>query len=379
MKNIAILGLFHDLNLGDPLICRTVEQLYSKYETDVISWQEIDLRSYKEQLRYRSKYHSFFERGLMYFLKKHESLFTDELRIKYYAFKLRRLLTECQKGIIAGGGIIHYKFHDYCIGISAFIRACNKKNIPVVINAVGVEGYDQCSPKCKLFAKYLSYPNIQLISTRDDVSTLKVKYNITKPVYQVIDSVALCKEILPTPVLHDKARKVGIGLIRESVLYEYRIDNKPDKLYRYYVDIVRILEKEGIEYEFFCNGYKADADLINGIEARLNRQFRVIIPQTIEEMVSLISSYRGIITARMHSCIVAYAYNKPAVALGWNEKLAYWYQTIGRPYGCIPYEQLSAELAVNNFFKLEKEKYNENLRQQLDNQYKEMLTKAIQV
>lgn len=94
-------------------------------------------------------------------LSKYNVDLFHEIRIRFISFGFAQLLKGQDKAIIAGGGIIHYKFHDYYAGICAFILACQRLNVPCIINAVGVEGYNRKSSKCRMFAKFLSLPIVK--------------------------------------------------------------------------------------------------------------------------------------------------------------------------------------------------------------------------
>ena len=359
MKRIAILGLHSDCNLGDPLICQIVMKLYQKYSNERIEWTKVDLRFYhasiirlfqnkKRRLLYLF-FHWFFKR-LSFF----RFAFIHDMRIKYLSYEMEELIKGANCALIAGGGIIHYKYHDYYAGICSFILACQRNHIPLAINAVGVEGFDKEDPKCKMFIKYLNSPIIKIITTRDDIDTINNSYinpQSTIPVLKTTDPAIFSNDFLHFPVIKDG--KIGIGIIREDVFLHYKIASPVDLLYDYYTGLVIELEKRGIEYEFFTNGLNSDLGIVSRIEKNLNRSLTVRVPHDTQDLLSIIASYRGIISARMHSCIVAYSFNLPAIAFNWNSKLRMWFSNIGEPDCCFELNNLNPVSVVDMFLEAE--------------------------
>lgn len=370
MKKLAILGLMNEPNQGDPLICECVKYLYGSSISDDVSWQLFDLRfifkyfisSDKKTLIYKKGY-SFI--GLIY--KRYPWKIFYKLKIfllsKTYEGNLKN--TNC--GIIAGGGIIHYKFHDYALPICAFIKACNSKGIPIVINAVGIEGYDNKNIKCQQMRRYMSYPNVIKITTRDDLNLLKEFYltpNSRCEIKKVIDPAVFSSQIFS--LLRDPHSEViGIGLIRSNIFKDYRVEYSVEDIVNYYVSLIKTLQKRELKFAFFINGFSGDLDLVPIIEERTGIKINVSIPKTPQELVETISGYKGIITARMHSCIVAYSLNIPAVAFEWCEKLRFWGETIGAPRSILSMKELNAETAIQRLEDLQLSGYNDSIRKNL--------------
>ena len=73
--------------------------------------------------------------------------------------------------------------------------------------------------------------------------------------------------------------------------------------------------------------------------------------QDSQELVSLISSFKGIITARLHSCIVAYSLDVPAIAISWTKKVADFFALIKQPDRAIDIENLNVNYIMKVFEK----------------------------
>lgn len=150
-------------------------------------------------------------------------------------------------------------------------------------------------------------------------------------------------------------------------------------LLNFYAGVVIELEKRNIHYEFYTNGLSKDLDIMQGIEKILNRRFNVRVPRTIDDFLSMIASFDGIICARTHSCIAAYSFGRPAVAFDWCEKVPIWFQNINEPSNCLPINKLDPAYAVDKLLELKNRGYDELLREKLEKQHIEILKYAIRL
>lgn len=380
MKKIVVMGLFTDPNQGDPLIHRTVKELYSRCSDEKIEWKDLNFRFFLEGLprkfSIRVAKRLFCEVGRYAFKFNLKILY--DIRVKILAYCMKQHFKGYDGVLLVGGGVIHYKFHDYWTTISASLLACKKLSIPMIINAVGVEGFDEKDPKCQLLSKYMQIGSLRFISTRDDVDTLKEKYlNGNSSIYatKVIDPVIFCSKLFDVSV--QKKGFVGVGLLWKNFMKKYREKVSVADLRKYYIDLVEELERQNIKWEFFTNGLETDTDLIPELEEHFNRKFEVRIPRDTDEFMSMIASYRGIITARMHGCITAYSFDVPAVAYNWVEKVGFWFQNIHHPERTIMLDNLDGAVAVQRFLTAEKEGYESDLRKELEEGHLKAIKKAL--
>lgn len=382
MKRIAFLGYHTDRNLGDPLICQTVRHIYENVLTENAQWIELNLRDCFEGLpktlgnRLRKSLFVFCRRA------SHHSQWAlwDNLRVNLASRSYSTLLSDVDWGIVAGGGIIHFRTHDSWIGVCAFIKACRKRNIPVVLNAVGVEGFDKDNHRCRLLSQALSSQNVKYISTRDDISTLQqyLTEDPQKTTEKVVDPAIFCSQLFRISK-DTQSRTIGVGLIRHNICRDYLADYDEKRLPEYYAGICRGIEQMGYQWEFFTNGNAEDLDIVPAIEKLLGISVKVRIPHSAYELVETISHYKGIVSARMHSCIVAYALDIPAVAFVWNEKLSFWGMNIQKPRNYIPLDKLNASLALKILQEdLEKE-YDVQVRKELEDSYLTSVRTAIRM
>lgn len=229
-----------------------------------------------------------------------------------------------------------------------------------------------------MLSKYLNYPIVKYISTRDDIRTLKDEYinrRNSTPIVKVSDPVILCSKLFSINAKPNSM--IGIGLIRDNIFQDYKVDAHPDILYNFYCTLAEELDKWGLKYEFFTNGLKEDLNIIHIIEKKLNRSIQVRVPNNVIELLSIIASYRGIITARMHSCIVAYSFNIPAVAMNWNNKVSMWFNNINKADCCFDLDKLVPSAMIEKMLELESKGYEKEVRDKLEKEYMQMFKSAI--
>lgn len=382
MKRIAFLGYHTDANLGDPLICQTVQYMFKNVLTEETQWIPLNLRDCFEGVPMTMK--NRIIKGLFVFFRRlnhhiHLSL-CDTLRVDLAAMGYDTLLRDADWGIAAGGGVIHYRTHDSWIGVCAFIKACEKRAIPVVLNAVGVEGFEPNNHRCQLLSHYLCATNVKYISTRDDYATLQ-KYlscTPTKKADKVVDPAIFSSEVFRISK-NPHSRTIGVGLIRNTIFRDYHADYDMYCLPTYYAGLCKGIEEMGYSWEFFTNGSREDLAVVPDIEKLMGERIKVRIPKTAEELVAIIARYRGIVSARMHSCIVAYSLQIPAVAFVWNEKLAFWGQNIKQSQNYISVDKIDARRALEILVQNLEKAPDEQVRKELEECYLSSVKTAVQM
>ena len=141
---------------------------------------------------------------------------------------------------------------------------------------------------------------------------------------------------------------IGIGLIRPNIFREFGYDLSDDEVLNLYTDIIKLLLDRNLRIIMFTNGVEKDALFGEKINSKLGVKLRVVTPHNDEEFISTVSSFRAIVSARMHASIVAYSLNIPSINLCWNKKLIHFYENIGYTNRCIIPELFSAEYIVDS-------------------------------
>jgi len=289
---------------------------------------------------------------------------------QYYCFKKTEMpkLEKSDIIIFGGGGLIKYHQQTFHFTIDTVTRFANRKGVPVIINSVGVEGYEEGHPGCMLLKKALNLDCIKYISTRDDFEVLKNNF-MTNPrikVESVCDPAFWTKETYGVEKKEPQEEKrVGLNTIRFGIFrkYMYKVNrNKLDEMYR---DLAFRLHDDGYKVEFFTNGVVGDINYINKLMEKypeLEEITSITQPQTPKELVELISGYDRYLAARLHASIVGSVLGVPNVSLVWNIKQILFGEMVGMPQNYLTKEAFNADTVYERLMAAEPYVMNEELK-----------------
>lgn len=355
-SRLVLAGLYDDKNLGDPIIAYSTEWLISN---NLPQKGNIIHLSLFPKLPFIYRLHAFIKRKLG--LSTRETEFKRKLS-NYY----RQYIQPHDFIIFVGGGLIKYKIQNLHIVLSEFLKTAEQKQAKVVFNSLGVEGYDEESPQCQMLKqaiqKVIKSGTLIYFTTRDDIDTLKTKYldNQTSiPCMRVADPAVWCADAYNIATKKNN-NTIGIGIIRENIFTDYEIPYTGDKLAQLYIDIIKELGRQNEKISLFTNGLAHDNVFALQIQKKLQEQnihCNLQIPQTPHELIDMISQYKGIISARLHSCIIAYSLGIPAIGLVWNDKLTLFGKNIEAEDYFICYDKFSAPYIIQQFRKAVSEGY----------------------
>lgn len=237
--------------------------------------------------------------------------------------------------VFAGGGLIKFHQQNFHMYIDEITSVADRYGIPVVLNAVGIEGYKDNDVRCKILKNALNRSCVKAISTRDDLKLLREKYVVGRR----IKTSLVCDPALWSAETYDvepsKGNTVGIGVIRPEIFSLYGKAASKDALLVLYKTIINELESRKIKFKLFTNGARRDQEFIYDIKNYMQRDdgFDSLIepiPDDGRELVERISRYGRILTCRMHAAVIAYSLGVPAVSVVWNRKLQYFAEITGQ-------------------------------------------------
>lgn len=330
---VCFLGLYKESNLGDEVITCCTEELYAQYLGPKVECTRLYLDKAEKLMHFNwilKRINSLFwhltSRDLYEQIYKYEAIALSTI---YFARNLKRF----DLVVVNGGGLIKFTHQFFGYSIQALLNCCSRKNIPVVINAVGVEEYDSVNVKCQYLKQALRSPSLYYISTRDNLDTLINNYFDGQPIIpcrQVCDPAVWASEIYKIKS-KPNTNVVGLGIAWFDIFsaHYYRLsDNEAEQLY---VNIVEMMIQNGHEVELFTNGAENDNAAAKHVQNRLKERnievaFRAPVNDT--NLIEIISQYKAIVATRLHSCIIAYSLNIPAIGLVWNPKLSLWGENI---------------------------------------------------
>lgn len=355
-----LIGILQQKNLGDNIIYANTKYLISNVDKTA-NFKQLDL-SKSLPLVYK-----VFRKASKYCLTENKYI---EYMISFYENLYAEYINNIDKIIFAGGGLIKYKYQFFWAQISAIIRLAEKKNIPVFMNAVGVEGYSETNKKCQILKQHLNKSIVKQITLRNDSALFLSDYLTNKEIicYEAGDPALFTNQTYKTEKKDSKT--IGIGLVRSKIFLTNEINFSEKEVINFYINLINALNKEGYNIKIFTNGLKADSEYIETIISRCNLSAdSIFIPQTDEELVSFISDCDFIFASRLHACIVSYSLNIPCVGFIWNEKLKMFGDQIGMPERFITYDKLNPENLITIYnnthsvsYDAERRKYLEDLQ-----------------
>ncbi|WP_289225387.1 polysaccharide pyruvyl transferase family protein [Bacteroides acidifaciens] len=355
-RKICFVGLYNEKNLGDPIIFDCTEWLYGKcVESGDFVSQRLYLdyvqKTYRPSIMWkvRNRVARIFSPGRLY------SLSFEKMIFKKTREYFETYIKDFDLVVVVGGGIVKWTYQFFYAELTALLNAAESLNVPVVFNAVGVEGYSDSDFKCRMLKQAMQLPALIHVSTRDDLETLAGKYydgNPRRPLLRVSDPAVWVSEAYG--IKKKESRKIGVGVVRGGIFNDNAIDFGPVELLTLYKDVIRTLAADGCDVEVFTNGLPADNDFAEQVCASLVEDGVSVCrryPENTHELVDIISGYMAIVAARLHACIIAYSLDVPAVGLVWNDKLPLFGRNILAEDNFIKHDDFSAAKIVGQLYK----------------------------
>lgn len=395
-------------NLGDLIIYETaryiIEGILSKYHVENYEIIPVDISSYKgrtmkgglklldapkeiltkmiDKLSQKDKFFHYFPTATFKLLKKK---WHWTVRYKYYVQFEKPKLKDVDIIVFGGGGLIKFhqqNFHFYIDDITVFAE---KANIPVLLNAQGIEGYDENDPNCQILKAALNRNCVKYISTRDDLAMLSTCYisNSDIEVEKVCDPAFWIREAYSIKARSLSAKKIGINVIRSNIWSQYLYpDINRSMLGELYYDLIRRLYQAKYEIELFSNGIETDTKFIKWLLKKypdLQEKYHITIaaPQTPAELIRLIDGYDRVLAVRLHSAIIGTVLGIPNVSIVWNRKQLLFGQEINMPQNFITREELQSDVIFQRLLNAKPYQmnaiYKESVYQSLETQLKKWL------
>lgn len=339
---IACVGLYNETNLGDPILARCSEWIIEQVHPEVQITKRVPLDHAEKKL---GKNNLFIHKCVLKLVYLAQKFFDHETSMRWYwDYRIhcnkryfRKEFKDADFAICVGGGLIKYKKQTLWRSVSGAIEAAAALNKPMILNAVGIEGYSNSNYRCQLLKRHLSLNAVRYITTRDDIDTLRNKYldhNPSIPCQAVADPAVWAAECYG--ILKEKeSNTIGIGVARGDIFKDYGVSLSSDELKRLYIELSLDLVKQGYDIEIFTNGAEADKDMAMSVYFELDEIAKSGISLRLEskpeQLVAQIASYKAIIATRLHACIIAYSLDIPAIGLVWNDKQMFFGKNIGAP------------------------------------------------
>jgi len=375
LKKIAVVGLYDIKNVGDNILCDTTQFLIKKNlgKVDII---EVDVNPAKSTFKNISKL-KFKIWVLLYFgsriLFSYKS--ASKFRYKYEYFmwwikinkNLKKQLLNVDAIVFAGGGFLKFRTQGLNYYVEQIIKIAHKHNIPVMMNGVGIEGYDEKDIRCQKMKKVINMDCVKVITTRDDVEILQNNYIYNKNIRTSLvgDPALWINECYEVNKHQSDSKLIGINLIRGKIYQAYGNSLSEFDLLLFYKKLITGIEKRGWDWLLFSNGMKSDQAFGEKLLMALNiknRQKLTNPKSDIKEYLELVASFKCVFGARLHACITAYALDVPVVGLIWNEKIEMFSKIIDKSQNFFTEENLDIEKILDTIEKSFEDKYSKENR-----------------
>lgn len=271
------------------------------------------------------------------------------IHYKYFRDNEMDKLKDADMIIFCGGGLIKYHQQNFHFYLDEITKIAEENNIPVIMNAVGIEGYSERNPECRILKKAVNRKCMVSITVRDDIEMLREKY-ITNPdimTQRVCDPAFWIKETYGIEKDRERYHRhvIGLNLIRPKIFREYMYDVSEEELISLYVKIIQKLSGQGYKVRLFSNGVAAD-DKLGRTILRLHPELSdtdCFLPETPEELISFINGCERVMALRLHASIISTVLGVPNVSLVWNRKQPLFGRQVGMEENYITKENFNAE------------------------------------
>lgn len=378
MKKVAVIGLYAIKNAGDNILCEATQYLI-KQKNPEVQIVEVDvnprIKSYKglELIPFWISKVLIRISGSIF---KYENSSKFRYYYEYFMWwlkinrKFKTQLKDVDAIVFAGGGFLKFRTQGLNYYIEQIMKIAKKNNIPVMMNGVGIEGYSETDIRCQRLKKAINQDCFKVITTRDDIDTLKNNYivNPNTKIAHVGDPALWVPECYNMKRNENPSNVVGINVIRGRVYQAYGNTLSEFELLNFYKKLVQGVEERGWDWVLFSNGMAADQKFGAMLLRALGCSDRTKILPTANNSVDFleqIRSFKLVFGARLHACITSYALDVPVVGLIWSEKLRIFADVIGKKNSYFEESELNIDNILDAMEREMNSNYDKSIRDDL--------------
>lgn len=338
---IGVVGLYSNENIGDYLLVESAKFLLKKHSPDVslrdidVDPRDVEIFSGKRLINIR----------VFDILSRYKNLVFSVVRIPalqyYYEYFFwwvkvnwfyKSIIKDVDGLVIAGGGFLKFRTQGLNYLVEQIVKIAEKRNIPVMFSSVGIEGFDPKDIRCRKLQKTINSDIVKVITTRDDIDTLRDKYITNEktvtdlvgdPVFWLQDCFSIKRQV--------GSKKIGINLVNPNNYMAYGGEADYFKIDNFYKNLIQELSIRNADFYLFTNGMEVDQKFGRRLVSAMNLPKEKLLrrPQDSPEFLEVMSGFGIILSARMHAGIVAYALDIPKVGLIWSEKIDFFAKITG--------------------------------------------------
>ena len=386
MKKVAVIGLYAIKNAGDNILCEATQYLI-KQKNPEVQIVEVDVNPRIKSYKGLELIPFWISKVL---IRVSGSIFKYEnsSRFRYYYeyfmwwlkinHKFKTQLKDVDAIVFAGGGCLKFRTQGLNYYVEQIMKIARKNNIPVMMNGVGIEGYSETDIRCQRLKKAINQDCFKVITTRDDIDTLKNNYivNPNIKIAHVGDPALWVPECYNMKRNENPSNVVGINVIRGRVYQAYGNTLSEFELLNFYKKLVQGVEERGWDWVLFSNGMAADqkfgAMLLRALGCSDRRKILPTANNSVE-FLEQIRSFKLVFGARLHACITSYALDVPVVGLIWSEKLRIFADVIGKKDSFFEENELNIDNILDAMEREMNSNYDKTIRDDLRTRTKNYL------
>ena len=386
MKKVAVIGLYAIKNAGDNILCEATQYLI-KQKNPEVQIVEVDVNPRIKSYKGLELIPFWISKVL---IRVSGSIFKYEnsSRFRYYYeyfmwwlkinHKFKTQLKDVDAIVFAGGGFLKFRTQGLNYYVEQIMKIARKNNIPVMMNGVGIEGYSETDIRCQRLKKAINQDCFKVITTRDDIDTLKNNYivNPNIKIAHVGDPALWVPECYNMKRNENPSNVVGINVIRGRVYQAYGNTLSEFELLNFYKKLVQGVEERGWDWVLFSNGMAADqkfgAMLLRALGCSDRRKILPTANNSVE-FLEQIRSFKLVFGARLHACITSYALDVPVVGLIWSEKLRIFADVIGKKDSFFEENELNIDNILDAIEREMNSNYDKTIRDDLRTRTKNYL------
>lgn len=321
-KNILIVGEKFSNNLGDGIICDTVEKLLEDDDFEQIILDISGRVKYTDdnnKFRLKSEYITYIKSYIKKFLHIFGCNKMGKNLLKIYNDFIERfnevvVNKKIDVVVFAGGQMFIDTFVNQ---INYICEYCSKNDIMVIFNCCG--GGKVLNKK--VLNNILNNNSVKYISVRDNYDYLSKMSK--KKIIKCCDSAILSSRIYNK---NEKEKiKYGIGIMFSTL-------QSPKLQINFWKKMLKLLIENNIDFKVFTNGSAKDYSFAKYILSEMGLNQNVYLdkkPNNPNDLIEIVTKYEKILSMRLHSMIVAYSFNIPIVSISWDNKVNTFFNEIG--------------------------------------------------
>lgn len=339
---ILLVGEYYSDNLGDPLLCQTVETLIREAypEAEIIPFDMCGRISAAEYYEPKTdpltdKITKFVCDRFLYYRRAAICRAYDKEKARYlrvwYSLKELQKKHKFDLVIFAGGSL----FMDYFAGIiNLIIRRFAFSKTKILFHACGMSTLNEDAEY--LLRQVLCSKKVASISLRDSYERFVELFPVKAKVRKTYDTALNCSRFFAPA--KEKTAELGIGLI--------------DRCYDQQMALIRHYMQSDIKWKAFTNGSVYDQEYAvklltdAGIPAEKLGEYLADRPLTTDDLIRTVTGFERIAAFRMHCQITAASFGIPSFGFAWDRKVTEFYEKLGFSQGCAK--------TIDDFEKVEK-------------------------